>query len=125
MKERATQDVQDRFDALAVELTAADPQVRIGRPGQTRGFGSNGLTVAGSIFAMVVKGRLVVKVDRQRVDALVAAGAGERLETSTGKSMKEWVSVGPLDDAAFRALVLEAYHFVAPPPAADGPHTRQ
>jgi hypothetical protein len=124
MEEPTTQDVQTRFDALAAELTAADPQVRIGRPGQTRGFGTNGLTVAGSIFAMVVKGRLVVKVDRQRVDALVAAGAGERLETSTGKSMKEWVSLGPLDDAAFRALVLEAYHFVAPPSAVEGTDAR-
>ena len=121
MEEPAPQDVQARFDALAAELTTADPQVRIGRPGQTRGFGTNGLTVGGSIFAMIVKGRLVVKIDRQRVDALVAAGAGERLETSTGKSMKEWVSVGPLDDAAFRALVLEAYRFVGPPPPADEP----
>ena len=105
-------DVQMRLDALAAELTAADPQVRVGRPGQTRGFGTNGLTVANSIFAMAVKGRLVVKIDRQRVDELVAAGQGERLETSTGKSMKEWVSVGPLDDATFRDLVLEAYRFV-------------
>jgi hypothetical protein len=70
---------------------------------------------------MIVKGRLVVKIDRQRVDAL-AGGAGERLETSTGTSMKEWVSVGPLDDAAFRALVLEAYHFVGPSPATPGDH---
>ena len=112
MEEATTQDVKARLDALAAELTAADPEVRIGRPGQTRGFGTNGLTVAGSIFAMAVKGRLVVKIDRQRVDALVAAGTGERLETSTGKAMKEWVSVGPLDDEAFRALVLEAYRFV-------------
>ena len=112
MEEPPAQDVQARFDALATELLAADPQVRIGRPGQSRGFGANGLTVSGSIFAMIVKGRLVVKIDRQRVDALVAAGTGERLETSTGKAMKEWVSVGPLDDESFRALVLEAYRFV-------------
>ncbi len=122
MEEPTTQDVQGRFDALAEELTAADPRIRRGRPGQTRGFGANGLTVAGSIFAMVVKGRLVVKIDRQRVDALVAEGAGEPLETSTGKRMKEWVSLGPLDDDAFRALVLEACAFVGGPSAADAPH---
>lgn len=119
MEEPAPKDVQARFDALAAELTAADPRIRVGRPGQTRGFGTNGLTVAGSIFAMVVKGRLVVKIDRRRVDELVAAGAGERLETSTGKSMKEWVSVGPLDDEAFRALVREACRFVGTPRAGE------
>ena len=115
MGEPPIEDVKGRLDELAAELAAADPRVSIGRPGRTRGFGANGLTVAGSIFAMVVQGRLVVKIDRQRVDELVAAGAGEPLETSTGKRMKEWVSVGPLDDAAFRALVLEAHRFVGGP----------
>ncbi len=115
MSEPRIEDVQGRLDVLAADLAADDARVRIGRPGRTRGFGANGLTVEGSIFAMVVKGRLVVKIDRRRVDELVASGAGEPLETSTGKRMKEWVSLGPLDDAAFVALVLEAYRFVGWP----------
>jgi len=117
-------DVRARFDVVAAELIAVDPRVRIGRPGKTRGFGANGLTVGGSIFAMVVRGRLVVKIDRDRVAALVAAGSGKPLETSTGKRMKEWVSLDPEHDEAFRALVREALTFVGGPAPADEPDPR-
>ena len=44
--------------------------------GPQRAFGSTSLKTNGKIFAMLVKGRLVVKLDRKRVDELVAAGRG-------------------------------------------------
>jgi TfoX/Sxy family transcriptional regulator of competence genes len=37
-------------------------------------FGSPGLKVSGKVFSMLVKGRLVVKLPRQRVEAIIAEG---------------------------------------------------
>lgn len=64
--------------------------------GVSRGrmFGSEGLKFAGKVFAMEVKGRLVVKLPAERVDELVAAGA-ERFDPGHGRLMREWVSVAP------------------------------
>ncbi|HEX4355221.1 MAG TPA: hypothetical protein VHZ95_19955, partial [Polyangiales bacterium] len=41
-------------------------------------FGSNGLKVNGKLFALSVKGALVLKLPQARVDALIAAKQGER-----------------------------------------------
>ena len=46
------------------------------QPRPTTGFGSSALKVNNKIFAMLVGGKLVVKLPRQRVDALIAAGEG-------------------------------------------------
>jgi hypothetical protein len=55
-------------------------------------FGDHGLKVAGKIFAMVTRDRLVVKLPRARVEALVEAGQGEPF-SSGGRVMKEWLVV--------------------------------
>jgi TfoX/Sxy family transcriptional regulator of competence genes len=47
-------------------------------------FGSSGLKVGGKVFAMSVKNELVVKLPRERVDELVAAGAGSRFDPGHG-----------------------------------------
>ena len=62
---------------------------------QGRMFGSPGFKVTGKVFAMLVKGRLVVKLPWERVEALVAAGKGERFDPGHGRLMKEWVSLAP------------------------------
>jgi hypothetical protein len=55
-----------------------------------KGFGSDSLKERGKIFAMLSQGRLVVKLPRQRVDALVATGDGERFDPRRdGRVMKE------------------------------------
>jgi hypothetical protein len=72
---------------------------------------SSVLTVKGKIFAMLVKGRLVAKLPRARVDALVGAGTGERFNPGHGRLMKEWVSVED-GKAPWVALAQEAYQFV-------------
>src|SRR5262245_25902978 len=79
---------------------------------QTRMFSSeNVLAVQGKIFAMLVKGKLVVKLPKERVDELVAGQIGENFNPSHGRRMKEWVVVGA-GRAPWVALAKEAYRFV-------------
>jgi hypothetical protein len=84
-------------------------------PGVTEGtgFGGNaGLRAGGKIFAMIVRGALVVKLPRERVRELVDAGAAERFSPGTGRVMKEWVSVGAEHLGEWDGLVAEAFDFV-------------
>ena len=77
------------------------------------GFGTNaGLRVSGKIFAMLVRGELVVKLPRDRVDELVYAGAARRFDAGKGRPMKEWASVPASASRRWRGLVEEARTFV-------------
>jgi hypothetical protein len=77
------------------------------------GFGRNeGLRIGGKIFAMLVRGELVVKLPRDRVDELVDAGVAVRFDAGKGRPMKEWASVGPGASRRWRGLVDEARAFV-------------
>ena len=73
---------------------------------------SLGLRVGGKIFAMLVRGDLVVKLPRARVDALVAAGQGQAFDPRRdGRLMKEWL-VFRGDDPSWLDLAREAHAFV-------------
>jgi TfoX/Sxy family transcriptional regulator of competence genes len=96
--------VNPRF-APVVEAFTADPDVTAGKM-----MTSFGLKVNDKIFAMVVKGRLVVKLPKARVDEMVSGGLGEPLETGNGRKMKEWVAM--TGDADWVDLAREAYAFV-------------
>src|SRR5262245_41139101 len=64
--------------------------------GGRRSFGSSGLKVNNKVFAMVSsRGEFVVKLPRQRVDALVASAEGTRFDPGHGRLMKEWLAVSP------------------------------
>ena len=77
------------------------------------GFGTNeGLRVSGKIFAMLVRGELVVKLPKDRVDELVDAGAARRFDAGKGRPMKEWASVPASASRRWKALVEEARVFV-------------
>ena len=65
------------------------------------------------LFAMLVADRLVVKLPRQRVDALIAAGKGERFDPGHGRIMKEWLVVNPTSPEEWLPLTKEAMAFVA------------
>ena len=82
-------------------------------PRGRRRFGASTLKVQGKIFAMLVDDRLVVKLPRERVDALVAAGDGERFGPGPGRVMKEWVSLDPASAIEWSPLAREALAFVA------------
>ena len=56
-----------------------------------RGFGSDALKVNGKIFAMAVKGTLVVKLPKPRADALVTSGVATYFDPGHGRLMKQWV----------------------------------
>jgi hypothetical protein len=105
-----------RFAAV-VEAFAADSRLaaiagayEAGKK-ERRRFGSNGLKLDGKIFAMLVRGRLVVKLPKERVDLLVASRQGERFDPGHGRLMKEWVTVGP-SRASWVELAMEAHRFV-------------
>jgi hypothetical protein len=99
----------EKFDAL-VEAFATNPGVT--RPDGGRGFGSHALRVHGRIFAMLVRGRLVVKLPKGRVDALVDAGAGVRFDANKGTPMKEWLSIEPAAVVDWESMAREALDFV-------------
>ncbi len=72
---------------------------------------SYGLKVNGKIFAMFGRRQFVTKLPRERVDALVSAGDGNRFDPGHGRLMKEWVVV-PDGTADWVELAKEAYQFV-------------
>ena len=80
-----------------------------------RKFGSNGLRINGRVFAMLsAEKRLIVKLPRERVDALVDAGEGERFDPRrNGRVMREWIVMKQSFRANWLQLAGEALDFVA------------
>jgi hypothetical protein len=103
---------EDRYASL-VDALLGDADVTLGSPGK-KGFGSSALQVHGKIFAMLVTGKLVVKLPARRVDALIVAGRGERFDPRhDGRLMKEWLVVEPTSSEGWLPLAREAMEFVA------------
>ena len=102
---------EDRFSDLVDEVLGRHPDVT--PPGGGRGFGRSALRVHGRIFAMLVRGELVVKLPAVRVAAEVAAGGGRPFDANKGRPMKEWLVVAGDDPARWEALADEALAFVA------------
>ena len=105
---------ETRYAAVAASF-ASDPNVtyQAATPGSRR-FGSTSLKVNDKIFAMLVRGSLVVKLPRGRVDELVASGAGLPFDTGSGRVMREWVSLPVGSSADWHELAVEALAFVGP-----------
>ncbi len=102
---------EERF-ATIVETLLSNPGVT--PPSDGKGFGSSALKVHNKIFAMFVEGKLVVKLPKPRVDALITSGDGERFDPRhDGRLMKEWVAVEPTSEERWLDLSREAMEFVA------------
>lgn len=101
--------IRERFGRL-VEAVAGSDGVMLGSG--RRGFGSDALQVDGRIFAMISRGRLVLKLPRGRVQELLAAGAGEPFDAGKGRPMAEWVCLVAGSDEAWLSLAREAAAFV-------------
>ena len=101
--------IEARFTNL-VRALAGEPGVEVGAA--RRGFGSGTLQVGGRIFAMISHGRLVLKLPRDRVADLIAAGTGTPFDAGKGKPLAEWLVLNDADDATLRDLAREAAIFV-------------
>ena len=102
---------EERF-ATIVEALLGNPGVT--PPSDGKGFGSSGLKIHNKIFAMLVEGKLVVKLPKARVDALIASGDGDRFDPRhDGRLMKQWISVEPSAEVGWLDLSREAMEFVA------------
>ena len=101
-------DAQQRFARL-VEQVSGDPDVQLPDSPGGRRFGSEALRLGGSIVAMLVQGRVVLRLPRERVEALVAAGDGEPFDNGRGRPMREWVALtgDPADDPGLLREALE------------------
>lgn len=78
-----------------------------------RMFGAPGLKVRGRVFAMEVKGALVVRLDAARCQDLVAAGCAVPFDPGHGRPMKAWVAISKDVDQDWVALAKEARTLVA------------
>ena len=99
---------EERYEQLVDEFSGVDG---VRPPEGGSGFGRSALRYRRKIFAMLVRGRLVLKLPGQRVDELLAAGHGERFDANKGTPMKEWFSLDPESDLAWPPLAREALDF--------------
>ena len=96
----------EEFFAAVAEALLREPDTSAGT-----GFGSNpGVRVGGRIAAMLVGGRLVVKLPAERCQELVAGGA-EPLSMGR-RTMREWVTLGIEREPEWLPLAREALVFV-------------
>jgi hypothetical protein len=98
----------ERFEEIVDEL--------VGLPGVTppasgSGFGRSAIRFNGKIFAMFVRGQLVLKLPEDRVDDLIATGHGRRFDANKGKPMREWLALNASSDLAWLPLAREALSF--------------
>src|SRR5436309_2847018 len=101
---------EERFDDLVSEFLGLPGVTPPGASGS--GFGRDALRVHNKIFAMLVRGRLVVKLPGERVDALTAAGDGEHFDANKGTPMKEWLALSPESALDWSSLTRQALAFV-------------
>lgn len=101
---------EERYASLVRFLVASSPAVQIG---EGKGFGSTGqLKADGKIFAMLVRGELVLKLPSDRVDTLVDSADGRRFDAGKGKPMREWLALSATSRKSWLDLATEAMAFV-------------
>ncbi len=100
--------VEERFADLVDDLIGLDG---VTPPRGGSGWGRSALRYHGKIFAMLVRGRLVLKLPADRVTALVAAGEGVHFDANKGTPMREWFDLDPDSPRDWTALAHEALDF--------------
>jgi hypothetical protein len=97
-----------RFEDLVTEFNDVDG---VTPPRGGVGFGRSALRCRGKIFAMHVRGALVVKLPADRVAALVAVGHGAHFDANKGTPMREWFAAAPACALSWSDLAAEALAF--------------
>ena len=100
--------LRDRYLALVDDLMGIDG---VTPPPGGSGFGRGSLKYQGKIFAMLVRGQLVVKLPETRVAELITAGEGAAFDANKGAPMREWLSVDPRSRLDWLSLATEALDF--------------
>ncbi len=89
---------------LIIDAFAGEAAVEVSRM-----FGSDALKAGGKVFAMHVKGCLVVKLSAPRAEELIAGGVASAFDPGHGRPMKQWVAIGP--EHEWMPLAREAFVF--------------
>ncbi len=97
-----------RFEDLVADLLGISG---VTPPRGGSGFGRSALRYQNKIFAMLVRGQLVLKLPASRVDGLIADGQGARFDANKGTPMREWFSLAPESELAWLPLAREALDF--------------
>ena len=104
----AADPARERYEDLVDELVAVDG---VSPPRGGSGFGRGALRYHGKIFAMLVRGRLVVKLPADRVAELIGSGDGAAFDANKGTPMREWLSLEPESAIDWLGLASEALDF--------------
>ncbi|HEX8804498.1 MAG TPA: hypothetical protein VF743_09900 [Acidimicrobiales bacterium] len=96
----------ERAYQFVVDALLDEPEVESGRM-----FRSQGLRFRRRFFALLNRGRLVVKLPADRVAQLEGDGTGTRFDRGDGRPLREWVAVPLTDEERWRALAVEALGF--------------
>jgi hypothetical protein len=99
---------RDRYEDLVDDLIGSDG---VTPPRGGGGFGRSALRYRTKIFAMFVRGRLVLKLPASRVVELVSSGAGVHFDANKDTPMKEWFSLDPESELDWLDLAREALEF--------------
>jgi hypothetical protein len=75
-------------------------------------FDAQVMKLNGKVFAMLVKGKLVLKLPNERVAALVGSHIGEYFDPGHGRLMKGWIALGSPTKAQWSTLAKEARDFI-------------
>jgi hypothetical protein len=100
--------ILERYEDLVDGLLGIDG---VTPPRGGSGFGRSSLRYQGKIFAMLVRGRLVLKLPADRVTALIGSGDGVAFDANKGTAMREWLSLDPASSRDWLGLANEALDF--------------
>lgn len=103
-----TMDAHERYEELTAHFSDTEG---VTLPHGGKGFGRSALRFRGKIFAMLVRGQLVVKLPASRVDELVQTGNGARFDANKGTPMREWFAAYDQCAVPWRVLATEALDF--------------
>lgn len=100
---------------IAERLLASDQRIAL-----KHAFSSPGLRFEDKIFAMHVRGELVVKLAADRCEELASDGRSRPFEIGS-RMMREWAVIGPEREFEWDALADEALAYARRAPATSRP----